>query len=133
MRDLACININSQCFLLQNCKIYLCATKYDMVQNDKKLRQVDYHTTTDYADGMWFSRWKKNHRDSSHYSIYHNASKSIILNFLLFIGKITGPFRTFLKSPWILGEVLEKSLNFCASPWKVLEFSPTLNVVAWKI
>ena len=27
---------------------------------------------------------------------------------------------------------LEKSLNFCASPWKVLEFSSTLNVVAWK-
>ena len=40
---------------------------------------------------------------------------------------------TVLKSPWILGEVLEKSLNFCASPWKVLEFSSTLNVVAWKV
>ena len=38
---------------------------------------------------------------------------------------------TVLKSPWILGEVLEKSLNFCASPWKVLELSLTLNVVAW--
>ena len=50
---------------------------------------------------------------------------------------------------WILGKVLEKSLNFrgspwkvlefhfsldfCASPWKVLEFSSTLNVVAWKV
>lgn len=33
-----------------NCKIYLCGTKYDLVQGDKKLRQVDYHTTTDYAD-----------------------------------------------------------------------------------
>ena len=98
MRDLAWILIHIF-FLLQNCKIYLCGTKYDMVQNDKKLRQVDYHTTTDYADGMWFSRWKKNHRDSSHYSIYHSASKSIILNFLLLIGKITGPFRTLLKSP----------------------------------
>ena len=46
-----------------------------------------------------------------------------------------------LKSPWILGKswkspwipfFLETSLNFCASPWKVLEFSSTLNVVAWK-
>ena len=36
----------------QNCKIYLCGTKYDLVQSDKKLRQVDYHTTTDYAEGM---------------------------------------------------------------------------------
>lgn len=24
-----------------------------MVQNDKKLRQVDYHSATDYADGMY--------------------------------------------------------------------------------
>ncbi|RMX44269.1 hypothetical protein pdam_00019520 [Pocillopora damicornis] len=32
------------------CRIYLCGTKYDMVQNDKKLRQVDYHSATDYAD-----------------------------------------------------------------------------------
>lgn len=34
----------------ESCKIYLCGTKYDMVLNDKKLRQVDYHVTTDYAD-----------------------------------------------------------------------------------
>lgn len=32
------------------CRIYLCGTKYDMVQNDKKLRQVDYHSVTDYAE-----------------------------------------------------------------------------------
>ena len=31
----------------------MCGTKYDMVQNDKKLRHVDYHVTTDYADGEW--------------------------------------------------------------------------------
>ena len=40
---------------------------------------------------------------------------------------------TVLKSPWILGEVLEKSLN-SIFPWKVVEFSPTLNVLmlfAW--
>ena len=35
--------------------------------------------------------------------------------------------RTVLKSPWILGEVLEKSLN-SIFPGKVLEFSSTLNV-----
>ena len=49
-----------------------------------------------------------------------------------------------LKSPWILGEVLKKSLNSIFS-WKVLkclckslkspcnEFSSTLNVVDWKV
>lgn len=31
----------------------MCGTKYDMVQSDKKLRHVDYHVTTDYADGEW--------------------------------------------------------------------------------
>ena len=40
---------------------------------------------------------------------------------------------TVLKSPLIFGGVLEMSLNFCASPWKVLEFSSTLNAVAWKV
>ena len=49
---------------------------------------------------------------------------------------------TVLKSPWILGEVLEESLN-SIFPWKVLkflckslkslEFSLTLNVVALKV
>lgn len=41
----------------QSCKIYLCGTKYDMVLNDKKLRQVDYHVTTDYADGEQICAW----------------------------------------------------------------------------
>ena len=37
----------------------------------------------------------------------------------------------FRGSPWI-PFFLEKSWSFCASPWKVLEFSSTLNDVAWK-
>ncbi|CAM1296854.1 RAB24 (predicted) [Pycnogonum litorale] len=34
----------------EECKIYLCGTKKDIVQEDKKSRSVDYHTTTDYGD-----------------------------------------------------------------------------------
>ncbi|XP_028416285.1 ras-related protein Rab-24-like [Dendronephthya gigantea] len=34
----------------ENCEIFLCGTKLDLVKKDKKARQVDYHTTTDYAD-----------------------------------------------------------------------------------
>lgn len=34
----------------EGCRIYLCGTKLDLVQGDRKLRKVDYHTTTDYAD-----------------------------------------------------------------------------------
>ena len=40
-----------------------------------------------------------------------------------------------LKSPWI-PIFLEKSLKspyFCTSPWKVLEFSSPLNLVAWEV
>lgn len=46
LNDSSCVVIS-----FQSCQIYLCGTKYDMVQSDKKLRQVDYHVTTDYADG----------------------------------------------------------------------------------
>ncbi|XP_030841442.1 ras-related protein Rab-24-like isoform X1 [Strongylocentrotus purpuratus] len=34
----------------EHCKIYLCGTKVDLVQDDKRCRKVDYHVTTDYAD-----------------------------------------------------------------------------------
>ena len=37
--------------ILQNCKIYLSGNKFDLVDDDKKRRQVDYHSVTDYADG----------------------------------------------------------------------------------
>ena len=41
-------------FCFKTCKIYLCGTKKDLVDADKRLRQVDYHTTTDYADGLYY-------------------------------------------------------------------------------
>ncbi|XP_046850746.1 ras-related protein Rab-24-like [Xenia sp. Carnegie-2017] len=34
----------------ESCNIFLCGTKADLVHRDKSIRQVDYHTTTDYAD-----------------------------------------------------------------------------------
>ncbi|XP_071481981.1 ras-related protein Rab-24-like isoform X2 [Diadema antillarum] len=34
----------------EHCKIYLCGTKIDLVEEDRKSRRVDYHATTDYAD-----------------------------------------------------------------------------------
>lgn len=34
----------------EKCKIYLSGNKYDLVKDEKKNRQVDYHQTTDYAD-----------------------------------------------------------------------------------
>jgi len=34
----------------ENCKVYICATKIDLLRGDNKNRVVDYHTTTDYCD-----------------------------------------------------------------------------------
>ena len=34
----------------EKCRVYLCGTKLDLVQEERNLRQVDYHTVTDYAD-----------------------------------------------------------------------------------
>ncbi|XP_033102798.1 ras-related protein Rab-24-like [Anneissia japonica] len=36
----------------EKCKIYLCGTKVDLVEDDKKNRKVDYHETTDYGDSI---------------------------------------------------------------------------------
>ncbi|XP_038070664.1 ras-related protein Rab-24-like isoform X2 [Patiria miniata] len=34
------------------CKIYLSGNKFDLVENDKSRRQVDYHSVTDYAEEL---------------------------------------------------------------------------------
>merc|ERR1719402_1371744 len=34
----------------KDCRIYICATKMDLIQGDNKKRAVDYHNTTDFAD-----------------------------------------------------------------------------------
>lgn len=37
--------------LLQECIVYLCGTKVDLVEENKKARKVDVHMVRDYADG----------------------------------------------------------------------------------
>ncbi|XP_053317863.1 ras-related protein Rab-24 [Spea bombifrons] len=34
----------------EHCRIYICGTKSDLVENDRSLRQVDFHDVQDYAD-----------------------------------------------------------------------------------
>jgi len=36
---------------LQECVVYLCGTKVDLVEENKKARKVDVHVVRDYADG----------------------------------------------------------------------------------
>lgn len=59
-QTLTCAQFSTQCLqhstpsrklchvLLKECKIYLCGTKRDLLEN--KERPIDYHDTTDYAD-----------------------------------------------------------------------------------
>ena len=37
--------------VIQDCVIYLCGTKCDLVEENKKARKVDLHLTKEYADG----------------------------------------------------------------------------------
>lgn len=37
----------------QGCRIYLCATKKDLIDEDRTLRQIDYHDAQDFAEGNW--------------------------------------------------------------------------------
>lgn len=37
-------------FLLQSCQIYLCGTKSDLLEEDRRRRRVDFHDVQDYAD-----------------------------------------------------------------------------------
>ncbi|XP_055498896.1 ras-related protein Rab-24 [Leucoraja erinacea] len=34
----------------EHCKVYLCGTKSDLVQNDRSVRAVDYHDVQDYSE-----------------------------------------------------------------------------------
>jgi len=40
---------------LQDCLVYLCGTKYDLVQEDKKARKVEASTVERYGDGKCFN------------------------------------------------------------------------------
>ena len=39
------------CHVLQECIVYLCGTKVDLVEENKKARKVDVHMVREYAEG----------------------------------------------------------------------------------
>lgn len=43
--------------VLQQCKIYLCGTKNDLITADRSLRQIDYHDAQDFAEGIYSVYW----------------------------------------------------------------------------
>ena len=47
-----CVNIIKLPRTVQECVVYLCGTKVDLVEENKKARKVDVHVVRDYAEGM---------------------------------------------------------------------------------
>ncbi|KAM9066803.1 ras-related protein Rab-24 isoform X2 [Antechinus flavipes] len=42
--------------LEESCQIYLCGTKSDLLEEDRRLRRVDFHDVQDYADDELFQK-----------------------------------------------------------------------------
>ena len=42
--------------MVQECVVYLCGTKYDLVEENKKARKVDLGVVRDYLDGESIDR-----------------------------------------------------------------------------
>ena len=48
-----CIAFTCVCVSIptQECLVYLCGTKWDLVEENKKARKVDSHVVREYSDG----------------------------------------------------------------------------------
>ena len=51
--------------LEEDCKIYICATKTDLLQGNNKKRAVDYHTTTDYCEEIGAKLFETSSKDGT--------------------------------------------------------------------
>lgn len=45
-------SVSTTLLLPQGCRIYLCGTKSDLLEEDRRKRGMDFHDVQDYADGM---------------------------------------------------------------------------------
>ncbi|XP_074641904.1 ras-related protein Rab-24-like isoform X2 [Tubulanus polymorphus] len=69
----------------ENCRIYLCGTKKDLVDGvNKKNRKVDYHNTTDFADeinALVFETSSKTCENESYFIKFVKISSMIVRNY----------------------------------------------------
>jgi len=49
----------------EECKVYICATKIDLLQGNNRNRVIDYHTTTDYCDEIGAELFETSSRNGS--------------------------------------------------------------------
>jgi len=63
----------------ENCKVYICATKTDLLRGDNKRRVIDYHTTTDYCDEIGAELFETSSRDGTNISeMFHKIASDYL-------------------------------------------------------
>jgi len=63
----------------ENCKVYICATKIDLLRGDNKNRVVDYHTTTDYCDEICAELFETSSRVGTNISeMFHKVASDYL-------------------------------------------------------
>jgi len=60
----------------EGCKIYICATKIDLLGGDNKKRKVDYHDTNDYCDEINAKLFETSSKDGTNiYEMFEDIAK----------------------------------------------------------
>jgi len=63
----------------EDCKVYICATKVDLLRGDNKNRAVDYHTTTDYCDEIGAELFETSSRNGTNIGeLFHKVASDYL-------------------------------------------------------
>ena len=63
----------------EDCKIYICATKIDLLGGDKKKRKVDYHDVNDYCDEFNATLFETSSKDGTNiYEMFEDIAKTCL-------------------------------------------------------
>ena len=64
------------------CKIYICATKVDLLEGNNKNRKVDYHDTTDYRDDIGAKLFETSSKQGTNiYQMFEEIAKDCLNDF----------------------------------------------------
>ena len=67
--------------LEEDCKIYICATKTDLLCGNNKKRVVDYHTTTDFCDDIQAELFETSSKDGTNiHELFETIAKDYLTN-----------------------------------------------------
>jgi len=63
----------------EKCRVYICATKIDLLRGENKNRVVDYHTTTDYCDEIGAELFETSSKTGTNISeLFHKVASDYI-------------------------------------------------------